>query len=116
MSYKPVLATSFKRSIKRLEKRFRNVKNDVSNAIKVLVENPKLGVAIPGGNRVRKLRVQNSDLARGKSGGYRLLYCIEDQPEPTLYLLLLYFKSDQEDVTQKELQDLLDELRSEMGL
>jgi len=31
-----------------------------------------------------------------------------------LYLLLLYAKSDQEDVTRQELQRLLDELADEM--
>jgi mRNA-degrading endonuclease RelE of RelBE toxin-antitoxin system len=115
MSYKPILATSLKRSIKRLEKRFRHVKEDVGIAIKILLQNPKLGVAIPRGHGIRKLRVPNSDLVKGKSSGYRLLYYVEDQPEPLLYLLLLYFKSDQEDVTQKELKELLDELWSEMG-
>jgi hypothetical protein len=39
---------------------------------------------------------------------------VEDQPMPTIYLLLLYAKSDQEDVTQRELQQLLDELAAEM--
>jgi hypothetical protein len=69
-----------------------------------------LGVVIPGGSGVRKLRVRNSDLGKGKSGGYRLLYYVEDHPIPTIYLLFLYAKSDREDVTRRELKQLLEEL------
>ena len=113
MSYKVALTHSFKQSVKRLGKRFRHVKDDVSSAIEALERIPQLGAQIPGGDGVRKLRVTNSDLTRGKSGGYRLLYQLVEQPEPTLYLLLLYAKSDQEDVTKDELRQLLDDLTKE---
>jgi mRNA-degrading endonuclease RelE of RelBE toxin-antitoxin system len=114
MSYSVVLTPSFKRSIKRLKKRFRHVRDDVRIAVRVLLQAPRLGVVIPGGSGVRKLRVRNTDLPKGESSGYRLLYTVEDQPRPTLYLLLLYAKSDQEDVTRHELRELLDELADEM--
>jgi len=35
------------------------------------------------------------------------------EPVPTIYLLLLYPKSDREDVTRQELKQLLDELADE---
>ncbi len=113
MSYKVILTHSFKQSVKRLGKRFRHVKEDVRTAVEALERTPQLGVQIPDGSEVRKLRVANSDLAKGKSGGYRLLYKLTDQPEPMLYLLLLYAKSDQEDVTKDELRQLLDDLTQE---
>jgi mRNA-degrading endonuclease RelE of RelBE toxin-antitoxin system len=113
MSYKVVLTHSFKQSVKRLGKRFRHVKEDVRTAIEVLERTPNLGVLIPNGFEVRKLRVANSDLAKGKSGGYRLLYQLTEPPEPRLNLLLLYAKSDQADVTKDELRQLLDELTGE---
>jgi mRNA-degrading endonuclease RelE of RelBE toxin-antitoxin system len=115
MNYSVVLTRSFKRSVKRLEKRFRHVKDDVRIAIQVLLQSPKLGVVIPGASGIRKVRVRNTDLPKGKSGGYRLLYYVGDQPAPTIHLLLLYAKSDREDVTRRELQQLLDELAAEMG-
>jgi len=110
MSYSLVLAPSFKRSVKQLKKRFRHVKDDVGVAIHVVLQTPRLGVVIPGGSDVRKLRVRNTDLSKGKRGGYRLLYCVEDQPVPTICLLLLYAKSDREDVARRELKQLLDEM------
>jgi mRNA-degrading endonuclease RelE of RelBE toxin-antitoxin system len=85
----------------------------VRTAIEVLERAPQLGVQIPGGLEVRKLRVANSELVRGKSGGYRLLYKLTEEPEPLLYLLLLYAKSDQADVAKDELQQLVDDLKNE---
>lgn len=72
MSYRLVLTASFKRSVRRLKKRFKHVKSDVSVAVRVLLETPKLGVVIPGESGARKLRVRNSDLARGKSIALRM--------------------------------------------
>jgi mRNA-degrading endonuclease RelE of RelBE toxin-antitoxin system len=114
MSYRIVFATSFRRSVKRLEKRFGHVKDDVRVAIQQLLQDPRRGVVIPGGSGARKHRMLNTDLGKGKSGGYRLIYCVEDQPTPTIYLLLLYAKSDRDDVTRRELEQLLDALVSEM--
>jgi len=113
MSYNVVLTPSFKHSVRKLQKQFRHVKDDVRVAIQVLLQTPRLGVVIPGGSGVRKLRVRNTDLTKGKRGGYRLLYYVEDQPVPTIHLLLLYAKSDREDVTRQELKRLLDELADE---
>ena len=81
-----VFSASFKRSIKKLKKRFPSVKNDTRLALEVLLENPELGILIPEGSGVRKLRVKNSDLKRGKSGSYRLLYYFEEQTGDCIYL------------------------------
>jgi mRNA-degrading endonuclease RelE of RelBE toxin-antitoxin system len=115
MDYRIVYATSFKRSIRRLERRFRHVRDDVREAIKELLENPRRGAVIPRGSGARKHRVASTDLQKGKSGGYRLIYLVEDQPAPLIYLLLLYSKSDQSDITHYELRLLLRELESEMN-
>ena len=110
MPYKIVLTDSFKRSLKRLQKRYPQAKADVKEAVGSLLQNPQAGVIIPRGSGVRKLRVRNSNLQRGKSGGYRLLYFSSETPEPAIYLLLLYAKSDQADVSLSELSALLDDL------
>jgi mRNA-degrading endonuclease RelE of RelBE toxin-antitoxin system len=110
MSYNVILTGSFKRSVKQLARRFRHVKDDVRGAVQVLLQSPTLGVTIPGSAGIRKLRVRNTDLAKGKSGGYRLLYWVQEQPTATIYLLLLYSKSDRDDVTRQDLQQLLHDL------
>jgi len=114
MSHQVVYATSFKRSLKKLEKRYPHVKDDVRAEIRELLQSPRKGVVVRSGTGVRKTRMRNTDLTKGKSGGYRLLYYVEDEPVPIIYLLLLYAKSDQDDVTRSELRRLLDELASEM--
>src|SRR5205085_2487124 len=84
---------------------------DVTQSIELLERSPQVGAVIPGGEGARKLRVANSDLGKGKSGGYRLLYLYDEEPEPILFLLLLCAKSDRADVGQQELRELLKEAR-----
>ncbi len=85
-------------------------------AISTLTTNPHLGQLIRGASGIRKLRVRNTDLQKGKSGGYRLLYYALDEPNQRLYVLLVYAKSDQSDVTQQDLQNLLNDLVTEHNL
>ena len=115
MSYRVHFCPSFDRSIKRLERHFPHVKDDVRIAIGLLTKEPRTGVVIPGSSGIRKLRVRNTDQTRGKIGGYRLVYYVTDSPVPTIYLLLLYSKSDKSDVTSQELKQLLNELMEEIG-
>jgi mRNA-degrading endonuclease RelE of RelBE toxin-antitoxin system len=113
MHYRIVLTRPFKGSVKKLTKRYSHVKEDVRTAVEVLLQTPSLGVVIPGGSGVRKLRVRNTDLQKGKSAGYRLLYYVVDEPTGIIYLLLLYAKSDRSDITRRELEELLNELVDE---
>ncbi|NOT60299.1 MAG: hypothetical protein HOP19_08750 [Acidobacteria bacterium] len=116
MSYNIHLTQSFKQSVKRLGKRYRHVKDDVSKVIESLAHTPTAGALIPGSAGVRKLRVNNSDMAKGKSSGYRLLYLMSDSPDSKLYLLLLYAKSDQTDVTKRDLDELIEALKTETAV
>jgi hypothetical protein len=52
-----------------------------------------------------KVRVKNSDIQKGKSGGYRLIYWIVS---PELIVLLdIYSKSDQENITLNEVRQII---------
>lgn len=113
MSYNVYLCQPFKRSVKLLLKRFPHIKEDVAQAIREIVQTPALGVVIPGSEGVRKLRVQSSDLQHGKSGGFRLLYVVIPEQQ-LLCPLLIYAKSDREDVAAGELRQLLRELAGEL--
>jgi len=72
-----------------------------------------LGAVIPGTGGVRKLRVRSTNLQRGKSGGFRLLYLILSEQE-LVCPLLIYAKSDRQDVTRRELCSLLADLKQEL--
>jgi mRNA-degrading endonuclease RelE of RelBE toxin-antitoxin system len=54
---------------------------------------------------VMKVRVKNSDIQKGKSGGYCLIYWIVS---PELIVLLdIYSKSDQENITLNEVRQII---------
>jgi len=42
-----------------------------------------------------------------------LLYFVDEHPKPAIRLVFLYSKSDREDVTRKELQELLLQIKEE---
>jgi mRNA-degrading endonuclease RelE of RelBE toxin-antitoxin system len=113
MSFSVVLPQSFKRSIKHLSKKHPHVKNDVRVALQALTDTPTLGVLIPGGAGTRKLRVRSTDLQRGQSGRFRLIYAL-DYEAKRLYPLLVYAKTEQSDVTRRELEQLLADLGTEL--
>ncbi len=112
--YRVVLTSPFKSCVRRLEKRYPHIKDDLRIAIHALLQEPRLGVVIPGGAGVRKLRVRSSDMQRGKSGGFRLLYLLDEHSHRIIYLIFVYPKSEREDITRKELQELLREIESEL--
>lgn len=61
------------------------------------------------GNRLRKIRLAITSKGKGKSGGARVItYTITVQEEGIeVTLLTIYDKSDRENVSDKELLDLL---------
>ena len=65
-------------------------------------------------NTVFKYRVKCSDMQRGSRGSYRIIGYYH-QPDNTLYPILIYHKSDQDDVEAKvvaaAIQELLDCLK-----
>jgi len=96
----------FKRRLKALSKRYRQIKQDIQPIIDVLENGQFMGDQITGTDfTVFKVRVKNSDIPTGKSGGYRLIYQLVS-PEFIL-LLLIYAKSDQADVSLEEIEDAI---------
>jgi mRNA-degrading endonuclease RelE of RelBE toxin-antitoxin system len=66
---------TFTRNISALKKRYRRILKDVQPVIEPLEHGETLGDQITGmGYPVFKVRVRNSDVQRGKSGGYRMIY------------------------------------------
>ena len=68
-----------------------------------LVLRPEAGKIIPGSGGLRKIRWKSS--GSGKRGGLRLIY-FWDVPEDTIYMLIIYKKSNQEDLTPNQLKIL----------
>jgi mRNA-degrading endonuclease RelE of RelBE toxin-antitoxin system len=114
MSYEVYLADTFQKCVKRLKKKFPHIKEDLSPIIKSLQNDPDSGDPIPGWEKkIWKIRVGSTDLKRGKSGGFRVIY-LWGPGQPNVFLLFTYFKGEKEDVTHKEIEALLNKLDKEL--
>jgi mRNA-degrading endonuclease RelE of RelBE toxin-antitoxin system len=54
-----------------------------------------------------KLRVKNSDIQKGKSGGYRPIYYVKTLTG--IVFLTIYPKSEQSDIEADEIRDIITE-------
>jgi mRNA-degrading endonuclease RelE of RelBE toxin-antitoxin system len=76
-----------------------------------LLLRPAQGNLIPGSGGLRKLRWRSG--GRGKRGGARVIY-YWDTPAETIYMLLIYTKTEQEDLTPEQLKMLRKLVREEL--
>jgi mRNA-degrading endonuclease RelE of RelBE toxin-antitoxin system len=107
MSYDVIATPRFKRDIKRLTRKYLSLKKEYALLISELAENPQQG--IPLGNNCYKIRLSIASKGKGKSGGARVITHIIVN-ENTVLLLTMYDKSEKENISDKELQELLGQL------
>lgn len=107
MSYNIIAVPTFRKELKKLAKKYPSLKTDLAVLFESLEENPKQGTSL--GKNCYKIRLAISSKGKGKSGGARLIthFVIADE---TVYLLSIYDKSDKENLTDKELEELLEEV------
>lgn len=104
----------FKRNLRQLAKKYRRIKSDIQPILDQLAAGQILGDRIPGVSfEVYKVRVRNSDSARGTSGGYRIIY--QRTPTITIILFTIYSKTEQSDITPRLIQDLIKEFEREQA-
>jgi len=104
------LTPEYKRNLRELSKKYRKIRLDTQPIIEQLQESNFIGDRIPGIGEnyvILKVRVKNSDIQKGKSAGYRLIYQIESQA--SILLLTIYSKSEREDISPNEIQSILAE-------
>ncbi len=98
----------FKRNIRQLSKKYRNIKNDVQPFIEQLKNGHLEGDQISGvGYTVFKVRIKNSDVRKGKSAGYRVIYFL--QTIDKIILITVYSKSEQGDISTKKIRELINQ-------
>ena len=101
-----LVANEFKDQLRSLAKRYRQIRPDIQPLIEQLKAGEFPGDQISGtGYTVFKFRAKNSDIRKGKSAGYRIIYQILS-PNSVL-LLLIYAKSDRPDVSAEEVQAVI---------
>lgn len=108
------LTPEYKQNLRDLAKRFRNIRSDIQPLIEQLQQGEVVGDRIAGIGEeyiVYKVRVRNSNIQKGKSAGYRLIYQVES---PTSILLLtIYSKSDREDISANEIRAIVNNFDNE---
>jgi hypothetical protein len=91
----------------------KNLEDDEYRALQgSLLLRPEQGPVVPGSGGLRKVRWGAQ--GRGKRGGLRLIY-FWDKPSGTYYMLFLYRKSEQGDLTKAQVQVLGRLVREEFG-
>ena len=100
----------FVKNAKQLAKRYVSLKSDLVTFRQQLLENPNQGVLLTGG--FRKIRMAITSKGKGKSGGARVitLNCIVQEEVNKIVLVTIYDKSDQENISDKEIKQALDSL------
>lgn len=107
MSFKIISIPTFDKELKGLSKKHRSIPKDYEKLLDNLEENPKMGDEII--QNCFKIRMAISSKGKGKSGGARVITFVYIHDE-TVYLLSIYDKSDKENISDKELRDLIQSL------
>lgn len=105
MSFEVIATNPFKRKLKKLSKKYKSLKSDLSPIIEELVNIPQKG--IPLGKNCFKIRIAITSKGKGKSGGARLITYVHIYKE-TVFLLDIYDKSEQDAISDKELKLLIE--------
>jgi len=102
-----VFSDEFKTRLRTLIKRYRSIRTDLKPLLDELQSGNFIGDQIPGtGYTVFKVRLKNSDIQKGKSGGYRVIYQLSS--DTYILLVIIYSKSDQDDIPANQIRDIID--------
>ena len=85
-------------------RRLKGNSTEFAELVEKLEDNPEMGT--PLGNNCFKIRLAIASKGRGKSGGARVIthFFIQNN---TVFLLAIYDKNEQSDISNKELRELL---------
>ncbi len=107
MSYKVDAILHFEREAKRLKKKFPSLKGEINELINELEKNPFMGTALKNG--FYKIRLGIRSKGKGSRGGARVITYVKVVAE-TAYLVSIYDKSEQSDIPNSTLENLLNEI------
>ncbi len=97
---------TFKRQVRDLAKRYRKIKLDIQPVLDQIQSGDLVGDQIQNTDyTVFKVRIKNTDIQKGKSSGYRLIYYIKTSEN--ILCVLIYSKSDEDNVTSLEIKKII---------
>ncbi len=109
------LTPRFKKDLRELAKRFRSIRSDIQPLIEHLQAGEIPGDRIAGVKyQVFKVRLKNSNIQKGKSGGYRVIYYLKT--DWGIILATIYSKSDISDVGNETIEEAIEQYEQEIQI
>lgn len=113
MEYEVIPTDEFNKKLRYYinRKKYRKIYDDIDPIIEEISSGNFLGdeisgLGLPDDEHSYKVRVANTSAKVGKSNGFRMLYyVVKDDKE--VYLLTIYSKKDRENISNRELKDLI---------
>jgi mRNA-degrading endonuclease RelE of RelBE toxin-antitoxin system len=106
-----VFTPLFTRFLKHLSKKYHSVRQDVTPFLEQLEAGEIPGDQVSGVKyTVYKVRVKNSDVPKGKSGGYRVIYYLKTAKK--VILLAIYAKTERVDIPADEIRRMVEDFES----
>jgi mRNA-degrading endonuclease RelE of RelBE toxin-antitoxin system len=104
-------ASQFQKDLKKLHKKYPRIQDDLQPLIDRLLTGDTPGDQVPGINYpVYKVRLRSRDQAKGKRGGFRVLYYIKT-PE-FFALVAIYPKATRADLSQERIKQIIEQYES----
>lgn len=107
MNYNIKSLPKFDKNIKALSKKYPSLKAEFIELVNSLKKNPTQGISL--GNNCYIIRLAIASKGKGKSGGARVITNIKISNN-IIYLLTIFDKTDQDNISDKELKELLSEI------
>jgi mRNA-degrading endonuclease RelE of RelBE toxin-antitoxin system len=114
------ITKNFKTAAKPLLKKYQSLSKDLLQLQKELEQTPRLGTSL--GQDTYKIRLKITSKGKGKSGGARVISLVETtvigvaeintEGEITINLITIYDKADIDNISDKELKDLIKGFKS----
>ena len=114
------ITKSFSSAAKPLLKKYHSLSKDLLKLEKELIETPRLGTSL--GQDTYKIRLKISSKGKGKSGGARVISFVEtiviavaekiSDEEVIVNLLTVYDKADVDNISDKELKELIKNVKA----
>jgi len=116
MKVRILISEEFRRNAKKLLKKYRSLKGELSQLIEDLEKDPHMGTEI--GENIYKIRLAVKSKGKGKSGGMRIITYVDvevkkNKEKIAVILLTIYDKSEFENVSDQYLKSIIESTKTE---
>ncbi len=108
MKFKVIPTKVFIRKVKKYKRKYIHILDDIDELVSILRENPEAGVHLK--HSIYKIRLRSSDIPKGKSGAFRVIYYVLFN-DGRIYLLTIYSKREKEDICWEEVEKIIKEIK-----